>query len=129
MEIRRYVPSDAAQLFEMMRSEGEEWAEYYDTGNARYRAALGDSIVFVAVDSRENRICGYVRARDDHGFGVYIYDLLVAKPQRGRNLGRRLMARICAEFPRDTVYVMSDVDDYYLKQGFRREGSIFVVSK
>lgn len=34
---------------------------------------------------------------------------------------------VTQQYPEQTVYVMSDVDDYYIKQGFRREGSVFEV--
>lgn len=61
------------------------------------------------------------------GFGVYIYDLLVRKSYRGRQLGKTLMERVCQDFPSQTIYVMSDVDPYYEKLGYRREGSIFEV--
>lgn len=125
MEIRRYTPADDPQLFNMIREEGDDWSEYYETKYNQYQAALAGSIVFVVAE--DSRICGYIRARDDNGFGVYIYDLLVAKPYRGQSLGRQLMTCVRAACPEDTVYVMSDVDGYYLTQGFRRIGSIFEV--
>jgi len=39
------------------------------------------------------------------------------------------MECISKDYPDQNVYVMSDVDEYYEKQGFRREGSIFEVKK
>ena len=71
------------------------------------------------------RLCGYIRCRDDDGFGVYIYDLLVDKTSRGKSFGRMLMDRVRSHFPNETVYVMSDVDAYYEKQGYQREGTIW----
>ncbi len=47
---------------------------------------------------------------------------------RGRSLGRRLMERIYDDYPNQIVYVMSDVDEYYKKKGYRREGSVFEVT-
>jgi ribosomal protein S18 acetylase RimI-like enzyme len=81
--------------------------------------------VFVAYDGDE--LCGYLRCRDDDGYGVYIYDLLVRKSKRGNNIGRSLMEWVCSTFPNNKVYVMSDVDVYYEKQGYKREGTIFEV--
>ena len=68
------------------------------------------------------------RCREDEGFGLYVYDLLVRRSHRGRRLGRTLLEHVSAEFPDQPVYVMSDVDPYYEKLGYRREGSVFVVS-
>ena len=126
MKIERYTESDESALLELMRCEGDEWACYHgDRYWERYRRALEESITYVVRE--EDRLCGFCRCRDDRGFGVYIYDLLVAAEARGKGYGRCLMERVCLDFPDDTVYVMSDVDVYYEKQGFRREGSIFEV--
>jgi ribosomal protein S18 acetylase RimI-like enzyme len=123
--VRAYLNTDEAKLFGLMRDEGHEWQEYWGGGADRYKQAIAASFVFVACD--EDKIVGYVRAKDDNGFGVYIYDLLVAKPYRGRSIGRKLMERVKLGFPGNIVYVMSDVDGYYQKQGYERHGSIFEV--
>ncbi|MGI6659235.1 MAG: GNAT family N-acetyltransferase [Dethiobacteraceae bacterium] len=68
-----------------------------------------------------------MRCREDDGFGVYIYDLLVRKTHRGRQIGKSLIEWVCQNFQDQPVYVMSDVDRYYEKLGYRREGSIFEV--
>jgi predicted N-acetyltransferase YhbS len=57
----------------------------------------------------------------------YVYDLLVRKSYRGNQIGKNLMERMCQGFPNQPVYVMSDVDPYYEKLGYRKEGSIFEV--
>ncbi|MDL2324213.1 GNAT family N-acetyltransferase [Ruminococcaceae bacterium OttesenSCG-928-A16] len=126
MEIHRYTQEDEAALFGLMQREGEEWSEYHTRKKAMYAKALANSITYVAY--KNDVLCGYCRCRNDDGFGVYIYDLLVDKKARGKRLGHALMTRVCADFPQDTVYVMSDVDEYYQKQGYQREGSIFKVA-
>jgi len=70
-------------------------------------------------------VCGYIRCLEDNGFGVYVYDLLVRKSYRGRQLA--LMERVYQDFPGEPVYVMRDVDLYYEKLGYHREGSIFQI--
>jgi ribosomal protein S18 acetylase RimI-like enzyme len=126
MEIRRYSNADEEQLFIMMREEGPEWESYYaENKKEKYLRALASSLTYTAYQG--NTLCGYIRCRDDDGFGVYIYDLLVRRSCRGQGIGQKLIEFVCAEFPEDTVYVMSDVDDYYKKLGYRREGSIFEV--
>lgn len=66
---------------------------------------------------------------DDCGFYVYVCDLLVMPEQRGKDIGRKLMECIYDDYPDRIVYVMSDVDAYYEKQGYRREGSVFEVAR
>jgi len=126
LQIKRYEKGDEGALFELICSEGEEWGDYTrDEGAAdKYKAALGNSAVYVAYAG--GTLCGFVRAKDDDGYGVYIYDLLVHKDFRGNSYGRLLMERVCEDF-KGVVYVMSDVDEYYKKQGYKREGTIFIV--
>jgi len=70
-------------------------------------------------------LCGYIRCRDDDGFGIYIYNLPAAGSHRGKNYGRLLLDKVKAGFPGNDLYVISDVDEYYQKQGFVREGIFF----
>ena len=126
MEIRRYGKADEALLFDMLVDEGEDWSDYHGlAGRDKDIKALESSITYIAYD--KPLICGYLRCREDDGFGVYIYDLLVRKTHRGRQIGKRLMERVRKDFPNQSVYVMSDVDTYYEKLAFSRAGSIFEV--
>lgn len=128
MEIKRYVAADEPFLFELLEDEGEEWRDYHSSsGREKYVKALKSSVTYLAWDGP--LVCGYVRCRDDDGFGVYIYDLLVRKSRRGKNIGKMLMERVHKDFPGQPVYVMSDVDAYYEKLGYERVGSIFAVIK
>lgn len=126
MEIRNYSKADESSLFDLLVDEGDEWSDYHGVaGRDKYIKALESSITFVARDGP--LVCGFVRCREDDGFGVYIYDLLVRRTHRGRQIGKSLMEWVCKNFPDRPVYVMSDVDQYYEKLGYRREGSIFEV--
>lgn len=126
MEIKKYGKTDESLLFDLLVDEGDEWIDYHGpNGRDKYIKALESSITYIACDN--TLVCGYVRCREDSGFGVYIYDLLVRKSYRGRQIGKALMERVCQDFPDQPVYVMSDVDPYYEKLGYRREGSIFEV--
>lgn len=127
MEIKNYTKGHETKLFEMMRSEGEDWECYFgETAIEKYKQALENSITYVACEGEV--LCGYARCRDDDGLGIYVYDLLVQKDDRGCSLGRKLMERVCADYPDAAVYVMSGVDGYYEKLGYHREGSIFLIS-
>lgn len=126
MEIRRYIDSDKDALFELMQREGEEWTYYQGDNREKYIKAMNRSIAYVIIE--DNFLCGYIRCKNDDGFGIYILDLLVDKQYRGRGYGRSLMKVVCDSFPKDIVYVTSDVDKYYEKQGCQREGTVFRVN-
>ncbi|MDD2235141.1 MAG: GNAT family N-acetyltransferase [Desulfitobacteriaceae bacterium] len=126
MEVRKYSNKDESLLFDLLIAEGADWSDYHGTaGRDQYIKALESSITYIAYE--ETLVCGYARCREDDGFGVYIYDLLVRKAHRGKQIGKILIDRVCQDFPNQPVYVMSDVDPYYEKLGYRREGSIFLI--
>ena len=129
IKIRKYNESrDAVALFEMMRLE-DDWGEYSNDkkSESKYKIALNNDIVYVAYE--DDSLCGFIRVRNDHGYGVYIHDLLVHKNYRGKSYGKALIEHVCKNH-KGTVYVMSDVDDYYHKQGYTEiEGRIIIVRK
>lgn len=128
MVIKRYTKADEKPLFDLLIDEGDDWSDYHGKeGRTKYLKALETSVIYVAYD--EEVLCGYVRCKEDDGFGVYVYDLLVKKTNRGNNLGKMLMERVYYDFPDQTVYVMSDVDIYYTKLGYKKIGSIFQITK
>jgi GNAT superfamily N-acetyltransferase len=127
LKIKRYEKKDEVALFDLIRSEGEEWRPYWENAVAvnKYRVAVENSIVYVAYE--RGVLCGYLRATDDFGYGIYVNDLLVHKNHRGNSYGKRLIERLCKD-TKGTVYVMSDVDEYYKKQGYDKvEGRIIIV--
>jgi GNAT superfamily N-acetyltransferase len=129
MEIRPYCKErDEEKLMQMLVAEGEEWACYTEEPFAeKYRAALEKSITYTAYDG--DTLCGYSRSIDDCGFYIYVCDLLVRPEYRGREIGRKLMECIYGDYPDYEAFVMSDVDGYYQKLGYHKEGSVFVVLK
>jgi ribosomal protein S18 acetylase RimI-like enzyme len=126
--VRRYCPTDEVILFLLIEAEGEEWRDYwYGDGHKKYAKALTNSICYLIFEG--DTLCGFVRCRDDDGFGVYVYDLLVDRNHRGKGYGNMLMTQVCNDFPDSTVYAMSDVDPYYEKQGYEWIGSVFRVKR
>ena len=125
--IRKYTPGDADNLFALIKREGEEWKDYWcDAGKPKYEKAIAGSIVYLVFEN--GALCGYIRCRDDDGFGVYVYDLLVDKAYRGKEYGRLLMEQVCRDFYGSAVYVMGDVPEYYEGGlGYEIEGKIYVV--
>ena len=128
MRIRAYnKDEDEETVMKMIEAEGKEWACYSNESvSDKYRLALDNSITYVAYEG--DRLCGYSRSIDDCGFYIYVCDLLVMPLYRGRKIGRELMECIYADYPNHIVYVMSDVDKYYKKQGYKREGSVYEVT-
>jgi ribosomal protein S18 acetylase RimI-like enzyme len=124
--IRAYQKADEEALFSMMKIEADWEAYCFGEGRKNYKRALQTSLTYLLFE--EEKLCGYARCREDDGFGVYVYDLLVDASCRGKHFGRYLMEQVCKEYPEQTVYVMSDVDPYYEKQGYQKEGTIFIVT-
>jgi len=123
IQIQKYNPSkDYEQLLALIQSEGEEWEEYLDP---KYQVNLAQSITYVAYS--DEVLCGYSRSMSDFGYFVWVIDLLVGEPYRGHSIGQQLLECIQLDFPNQEVFVMSDVDAYYEKLGYTKEGSIFKV--
>lgn len=127
MHIEKYTTDHQEGIMQLMKDEGEDWHCYWaDDHQEKYRNALDNSITYVAFEGSE--VCGYVRALDDMGFCIYICDLLVSKRHRGKSIGRQLMEQYVHHFPGQTVYVMSDVDEYYQSLGYPIAGSVLEVT-
>lgn len=127
MEIRKYTKDDEKKLMDIIELEGEEWKDYLDPKVPyKYKNALENSVTYVAYEKEE--LCGYSRSFLDNGYYIYVCDLLVTKKHRGKSIGRKLMECIYNDYPDImSVYVMSDVDEYYKKQGYGKAGSVFEV--
>lgn len=123
IEIKKYNHSEEYhRLLKVIKSEGEEWKEYF---NSKYQEVLKHSITYVAYI--DNELCGYSRSINDHGLYLLVIDLLVAKKHRGHSIGRKLLEILSTNYPNQDIFVLSDVDGYYQKIGYRKEGSIFKI--
>ena len=128
IQVRRYKTKDEGLLFTLLKREGHEWEDYWKNANKeKYKKALKNSVTYLLF--KEDELCGYARCRHDDGYGLYIYDLLVDKKHRGNGYGRMLMEKAASDFPDEPTYVMSDVDEYYEKLGYEKEGSIMIVNR
>lgn len=125
IEIKEYDHSkEYHKLLKIIKSEGEEWKDYFDS---KYHQVLKQSITYVAYV--DNELCGYSRSINDCGLYIWIIDLLVEKNHRGNSIGKKLMECLLNDYPDQDVFVLSDVDEYYKKLGYRKEGSIFKIEK
>lgn len=119
--ITPYSEEYETALFEVLTVD----PDWHSFDSAAYRSALLNSPAFIAM--KENHCCGYIRAIDDHGLGLYISELYVIPPERNKKIGERLLYTMIGTFPRRDIYVLSDEDGYYLKKGFERAGSVFIL--
>ncbi len=126
MHIKNYSKEYQKSVMDLIEEEGEDWRCYWaEDQRDKYQRALENSITYVAFE--EDEACGYVRALDDMGFYIYICDLLVSKRHRGNSIGRHLMEQFVRDYPGQTVYVMSDVDEYYQSLGYPIIGSVLKI--
>lgn len=126
IEIRKYSKDDQNRLIDLLKKQNEEWKCYWHEDVVeKYKENLLKSITYVAYDN--NMLCGFVRCIEDFGFYIYICDLLVDQSARGKSIGKQLMSYVKHLYPQYVVYVMSDVDTYYEKLNYHKEGSIFEV--
>ncbi len=123
--IEKYQSAHEQALLALLEKEG--WTCYCSDGDrfTRYKEALHQSISYVLMQG--GSLCGYIRCHDDYGNGLYIYDLLVDKDDRGKGYGNLLMKKVKAEFPETETFVLSGVDKYYEKLKLKKAGSIFEV--
>lgn len=127
MQIRKYNKmTDESRLMKMIDDE-EGWDYANETLAEKYKVSLETSITYVAC--QDDILCGYSRSLNDFGEYIYVCDLLVMPAYRGKEIGRKLMECIYKDYPDQVVYVMSDVDGYYEKVGYKRIGSIFEVPR
>ena len=122
-EIKRYDKRFEAAVMDVIRAEGVDWSCYWADENAeKYKTALQSSNSYVVLG--DGRVCGYLRALLDNGH-LYVFELLVAPACRGNQLEKKLLERFAGDYPGLPVYILSGNDEYYLKQGFNKTGSIF----
>ena len=114
---------DQQAIMALIESEGDEWRDYLNPG---YQEALKTSVTYVAYAN--DTLCGYSRSITDHGLYIWVIDLLVHRSFRGHAMGKALLTCLLDNYPGQRVFVLSDVDAYYEKIGYKKEGSIFEVT-
>jgi ribosomal protein S18 acetylase RimI-like enzyme len=124
MEIKLYNQSHEKDLLSLIFNEGEEWKDYSDFDKwPFYLEVINESITYLLYD--QSLCVGYIRTRKDGIYGIYVYDLLVTKSHRGKSYGKLLIDHVHHLYPNQELYIMSDVDPYYIKQGFIKVGTLF----
>lgn len=127
VEVRKYCEkTDYDSLISLFKSE-KDWDWFLSSEiMEKHKKSLGESITYIIF--YKNEIIGYIRAIEDIGSYIYVCELLVNSKYRGKGSGKILLDRLITDYPEHHTLVMSDVDQYYQKLGYKREGSIFKVS-
>lgn len=124
-EIIKYSSEYEDEVMELIKHEGKDWEIYWGKANAlRYRTSFELSITYLALS--DGKVCGYIRSIKDTLF-IYVCDLLVNKDYRGNELGKKLTEQLQNDYPDYPIYVMSGNDEYYQKQNYKKEGSIYLL--
>ena len=129
--IKKYTETNATELMNLIESEGEEWAPYYQEPTKQiYLDSLKKAITYLIYEDEGEQLVGYAKTLDD-GLLVWIVDLLVHREYRGKAYGKVLMDYVCEVSPNQEVYVLGgdDVLPYYDKLEYGREGVVYKVSK
>lgn len=123
MKISKYDPEHEDDIFKAIRKD-PDWDMFSnDIAIDSYRKSLKNSLVYVCYN--DNEFCGYVRAISDEGFAVYVSELFVIPKWRNHKIGQSLLERIKSDYSDLTVYALSDEDDFYVKKGYTKIGSVF----
>jgi hypothetical protein len=126
IELIKYQEKHFDQLMILIKNEGDEWSSYTDSDKQDlYKFNLSQSIAYLLY--KDDLLIGYIRAIEDDHYCIYICDLLIDKNHRSNQYGILMINHLKHEYSDKEIYVMSDVDEYYLKQGLEKIGSIFKV--
>lgn len=126
IKIKPYRKRHDQILIDLIKYEGDEWKDYSDEDKKDlYILNCEKSITYLLFD--DQTLIGYIRALEDYGYYIYICDLLIDQRHRGHGYGKLLIEHLKEKYPKHELYVMSDEDDYYHKQGFKKVGSIFKI--
>lgn len=125
MKIKKYTSEYQQQLFDLTKTEGEEWGYWLPENQANFLEALEKSITFLVIE--DGQVLGFIRTLND--FVIWIVDLLIHKEHRGKGYGKQLMTYVCEQFPSKEVYVSgaNDALPYYAQLGYEPEGVVYRV--
>ncbi|MDX9691693.1 MAG: GNAT family N-acetyltransferase [Acholeplasmataceae bacterium] len=125
-QIIKFDASHFDKLMDLIKSEGEEWQDYFLSGKEQlYLDSCQKSITYLLF--KDDEVVGFIRSLEDYNYAIYICDLLVHKNHRGHAYGKKLISYVKALYPHFDCYVMSDVDPYYEKLNYEKVGSIFKI--
>lgn len=125
IKISKYQSEDEESILAAIKLDSN-WDMFTNDGAIHsYKKSLKNSITYVCYCGKD--FAGYIRAIRDEGIALYISELYVVPEWRNQKIGRKLLKQIKEDFPKDTLYTLSDEDEYYKKLGLKKVGSVFQV--
>ena len=110
------------RLHELYQSEW--WAKGRSLDETK-RCVKGSQICIGLVDDTDHLV-GFTRVLTDYTFKALIFDLIVAKPHRGRGLGDQLLHLVkehekLAAVKHFELYCLPELYEYYQRHGFTED--------
>lgn len=123
MEIKNYNLEHESDVFSAIGAD-PEWDEFTrNSAKGAYKKSLIRDVTYVCYHDKD--FCGYARALLDDGFAIYVSEIFVRPEWRNRKVGESLLEQFKTDYPDLIVYALSDEDEYYMKKGYRKIGSVF----
>ena len=124
-ETKKDLPS--GQLHALFVAVG--WSDGSDTPEmiGNYNIPFKNSTLVISAWDGE-RLVGAVRVLSDRMFRSVIYDLLVLPEFQNRGIGRELLRRCVAHYPKSEWLVGTEkhIAGYYEKLGFQPSGGVYL---
>jgi GNAT superfamily N-acetyltransferase len=123
IRVRFYNPSDAEQLVEILKLNGQYDYPHVEDPEAMNRVAACDAAVALVAEV-DSRVVGYAKAVYD-GSRALIHLLSVHPEYQGTGVGSDLVSAVEQELkergaPTTAVTVTEDSEGYWLKKGYKR---------
>jgi len=124
-DTKKDLPSQ--QLHQLFVAVG--WSDGTDTPEmiSNYNVPFVNSTLVISAWENE-RLVGAVRVLSDKMFRSAIYDLLVLPESQNKGIGKELLRRCIAHFPKSEWLVGTEkhIAGYYEKNGFEVNGGVFL---
>ena len=120
--VERLTPEHIKQLHELYR---QEWWSHARTSQETKRCVDGSQLCLGALDGHD-RLCGFARVLTDYTFKAFIFDLIVARDQREKGMGKQLVNTI-VEHPKlwrvqhFELYCLPEMQSFYCSLNFSSE--------
>jgi predicted N-acetyltransferase YhbS len=117
LSIRPYQEADFPEINRLNEAQG--WTNLVEKQKDTKAAWEHSNVAFVA--EADGELAGCLRGLTDGAVTLYIAELLIDEAQRGKGIGKRLLAHVHALYPKTRIEMLasSTSRSYYESQGYR----------